>query len=388
MKTPRETLHAAVETLSPSGRRRFCRRCRRGFTLVELLVVIAMIGVLVALLLPAVQAAREAARRNGCGNNLKQIGLALQNYHDVRKTFPYANVVVQTGFQSWSGFPGQGPNWVVAMLPFVECGNVLSLYNQDAFFVDYAANISFRSTSLPFMLCPSDANASTPYSNSAQTNNFAGTGSWARGCYAANAVVNASNSILVYGPTGLGWTILTNRGVMLQNAACSIKQIGDGTSKTVIVAEVRADVGSYAGRGIWAGTSGACAFFGFGGYNSGLNDIGPNNAGNSAGTAGDYSPTCSTEEGTWVSAGGSTTDGGPAVSLGLGCKQCPAAIPDNSQTGPKSMHPGGLLSVYCDGSVHWIDDSIQVGSNGVNAYWEMLFLSSDGCLLPSEVYNN
>ena len=88
---------------------------RTGFTLVELLVVIAIIGILVALLLPAIQAAREAANRSECGNNLKQLGLALQNYHDTYNCFPYG---VRPG--GWNG--GWGTSFYVRILPYVEQG--------------------------------------------------------------------------------------------------------------------------------------------------------------------------------------------------------------------------------------------------------------------------
>jgi prepilin-type N-terminal cleavage/methylation domain-containing protein len=94
---------------------------RRGFTLVELLVVIAIIGILVALLLPAIQAAREAARRTQCNNNLKNIAVGLQNYHDSYKTLPYGaihagRVAAQTR--------KMGPCWQVAIMPFLEQRNI------------------------------------------------------------------------------------------------------------------------------------------------------------------------------------------------------------------------------------------------------------------------
>src|SRR5437899_9384070 len=98
---------------------------RSAFTLVELLVVIAIIGVLVALLLPAVQAAREAARRMQCSNHLKQIGLALQNYHDVFGALPFgarARVVMTaaTLTSAQSQIQNTGPSWYVGLLPFAE----------------------------------------------------------------------------------------------------------------------------------------------------------------------------------------------------------------------------------------------------------------------------
>jgi prepilin-type N-terminal cleavage/methylation domain-containing protein len=96
---------------------------RRGFTLVELLVVIAIIGILVALLLPAIQAAREAARRTQCNNNLKNISLGLQNYHDTYKMFPQGAMGRRPLYSDSNG-GNLGPSWYFATLPFMEQRNM------------------------------------------------------------------------------------------------------------------------------------------------------------------------------------------------------------------------------------------------------------------------
>src|SRR5689334_4763006 len=98
-------------------------RRHRGFTLIELLVVMAIIAVLIALLLPAVQQAREAARRAQCKNNMKQLALAMHNYHETFNTFPmsaWIQVNVPTG-----SIPN-GHNWMAQILPFIEQGNLAS----------------------------------------------------------------------------------------------------------------------------------------------------------------------------------------------------------------------------------------------------------------------
>ena len=116
------------------------RRKRGGFTLVELLVVIAIIGVLVALLLPAVQSAREAARRIQCGNHLKQMGLAVQNFHDINQTIPYTRLDTrETAF--------------LLMLPFLEQRNHYEKWDLKLDY--YSQNKVIRETTLKFYLCPS-----------------------------------------------------------------------------------------------------------------------------------------------------------------------------------------------------------------------------------------
>ena len=128
------------------------RRRTAGFTLVELLVVIAIIGILVALLLPAVQQAREAARRMQCSNSLKQIGLAVHNYHDTNKTFPPGNIT-------------EGPccgtrsrtTWAISILPYMENQPLYDQYDMNAFNED-PVNAFVREQFVKIYICPSDIN--------------------------------------------------------------------------------------------------------------------------------------------------------------------------------------------------------------------------------------
>src|SRR5258708_27835969 len=124
------------------------RRTREtGFTLIELLVVIAIIAVLVALLLPAVQQAREAARRSQCKNNLKQMGLAIHNYHDTFLTFPPGSVALPTTTTV------TGTAWCITLLPGLEQGALYNLFNANVP-VDAVQNTTLRQTKVPASNCP------------------------------------------------------------------------------------------------------------------------------------------------------------------------------------------------------------------------------------------
>lgn len=124
-------------------------RKRAGFTLIELLVVIAIIAVLISLLLPAVQQAREAARRTQCRNNLKQIGLAMFNYESTHSVFPPA-MIENTN----SGSSGLGANGFILMLPYLDQSNVYSGYNFSDFYSS-AYNTAVINQRIPSFLCPS-----------------------------------------------------------------------------------------------------------------------------------------------------------------------------------------------------------------------------------------
>ena len=148
-------------------RRPKCGR-KRGFTLIELLVVIAIIGILVSLLLPAVQQAREAARRTQCKNNLKQLGLALHNYHDVHNAFPAGyyswpttNGTAPAGMQldptTWDAGPGWG--WTFSLLPFLEQAPMARTINPARPIWDPAYADLIR-TQIPNLICPTSSGPS------------------------------------------------------------------------------------------------------------------------------------------------------------------------------------------------------------------------------------
>jgi len=316
-----------------------------GFTLVELLVVIAIIGILVALLLPAVQAAREAARRMSCSNNMKQVGLAMHNYHDTYKSFPYGEGAAPTRAGA-SAF--HGPNWRVGILPFIEQS---TMYDQLDFNVTFdACNPGFAGTTnailggytVPVYHCPSSslpvngANvAPSPTNNNrdnAQLIDYVG--------IAGSAPTGDPNTGIfpTYGAcslqTGYGGIYCSN-GSLLPNLTVRFADITDGTSNTVMVAEQSAPIIDLNGTR--------------------RRDIRSNYYGGWSAFTSGVVPSSTMTGNPW---GSGTTS--IRYQINLNSAPVGADATWDANTILTSEHPGGIMSARADGSVDFISETIDM----------------------------
>lgn len=229
---------------------------RRGFTLVELLVVIAIIGVLVALLLPAVQQAREAARRIQCVNNMKQLGLALHNYHDTFGSFPkIPHWFNGSAAGSHSSEPFSGFGWRVMLLPFIEQGSLADQVNWNLPHTDTTgtvSNFSIVQTPVSAYVCPSDP-----------TGNVSKIGPqylWSNWCAPhGSCPQNVPVGVTTYrGYIGAAYdaplATLSYPSAMFdrrRGSALKMRDVVDGTSNVIAVGEITPEFNAWSGWTMW-----------------------------------------------------------------------------------------------------------------------------------------
>lgn len=318
-------------------------RFRRAFTLIELLVVIAIIAILIALLLPAVQQAREAARRTQCKNNLKQIGVALHNYHDVHSIFPQGKVLDRnirySGCPTWVN--GSGYSWRVMILPMMEQSALYSnnvtpesgLYTCGTLAAGANQRLALLRTAMPAYLCPSDP---TPFLGAERPTNYPGI---------SGSIKNSH-----------GWNDPPAARGILGFPGATMRDIADGTSNTAMVGEVHRGAlfnrysggpDNITGRRCqwWAAESGFChadTWF-------------PPNAAN---------PTKGNNRGQVAPQEGPANDAGCLSGQGPCADQVSWVddVADNMPggRGVSSAHTGGAQILLGDGSVRFVSENISI----------------------------
>jgi prepilin-type N-terminal cleavage/methylation domain-containing protein/prepilin-type processing-associated H-X9-DG protein len=334
---------------------RSCRR--RAFTLIELLVVIAIIAVLIGLLLPAVQKVREAANRMSCQNNLKQVGLALHNYHDANGTFPtgFSRVVV-TGVP---GVSGVSNGWPEYLLPYIEQGNL----HWDV--TVGTGGLNWRTVNGPTLTaliktycCPSDNVGYYPanggqfrFARSSVVACFSPDGVW---CEPSNP-----NNASMYGnynndPTLNPSVASGKRALFNINVNKGILDVTDGTSNTAAVSETIAGPdGTGDFRGIfWDDVS--MHYTGRFGPNSGFDAI-------------------------WANYSANPFGGGCVNSTAAPCNYT-ASYQQTQYYAARSQHTGGVNVCFADGSVHFISNNINL------ATWQALHSINSGEVLDASQF--
>jgi prepilin-type N-terminal cleavage/methylation domain-containing protein/prepilin-type processing-associated H-X9-DG protein len=315
--------------MASSPVRRAQRLCLCGFTLVELLVVIAIIGVLVALLLPAVQAARESARRSQCMNNLKQMGLGVQNYNDTYSVMPAGN------YHSVFG------SWLLHILPYIELQSLhqqysnqgMSGYPDTGIRYGNAVNLPVTRTQIKTYVCPSDTKSAQLGVISGVTfhNYVANYGNTTRGRLSP---VSTSSTGLpnMYGGAPFIEVIMQNVPTAYishdntYKPVVRIAEISDGMSNTLAISEtVQGKSGDLRGFGWWGG---GCHF---------ETKLTPN------------SPLPDRTEQSCT----------PANRLNPPCANRQAGVAENEESlAARSRHPTGVQAAMCDGSVRFFSNNV------------------------------